>query len=301
MQGGEAFGGNFFVGETIVAQIAVAIAVIPFVALRTPTARANFDDNEAELRKRDVGAFWREGFVHFLGLRAGIYELDERVFAGRVEVEGFVHNAVKIGDAVFGFDFKGFREFEACFEKLRDVGGFEIEEMIALRIHEDGFGGSVHAGKSVFKNFAGIGSAEGVREIAGSEQLQAGAVEADAIEMDVVGIFIFFAPIGGEEESAGFFVERNDLIGDEFAGGDLVFKLAGGIEEVVVAPAVAFGPPDKFRAVADEAERLDAEPDVGALGDESFRDAAGGVGDANIDLAKIAVRADEVELVGSVG
>jgi hypothetical protein len=59
------------------------------------------------------------------------------------------------------------------------------------------------------------------------------------------------------------------LIGDVFTGSDLIFQFAGGIEEVVVAPAVALGPPDEFLAVAREAERFYAKPDVGTLLDES--------------------------------
>ncbi len=109
-----------------------------------------------------------------------------------------------------------------------------------------------------------------MRKIAGSERLQAGAVETDAIEMRVVGIFAVLAAVGGEIEGAGFFVEGDDLIGDVLAGSDLVFEFAGGVEEVVVCPAVAFGPPDEFLAVAGEAERFHAEPDVGAFFDESF-------------------------------
>lgn len=113
-----------------------------------------------------------------------------------------------------------------------------------MRVDQDGFGSGVDAGIGVLKVFAGVGRTERVRKITGSQGLQAGAIEIDAIEMRVVGIFIVFAAVGGEIEGAEFFVERNDLIGDVLAGGDLVFEFAGGVEEVVVGPTVAFGPPD---------------------------------------------------------
>ena len=168
MNSSEALGGDFFVGEAIVAEIAVAIAVIPLIALRTSAAGADFNDDETELRKRDVRALGRKSFVDFLGLRAGIDELDEGIFSGGIEVERLVHNTVEIGDAVFGFDFEGFGEFVAGFKKLRDVGGFEVEKVAALRIDENGLGSGVDAGIGVFKIFAGVWGTEGVRKIPGS-------------------------------------------------------------------------------------------------------------------------------------
>jgi len=62
--------------------------------------------------------------------------------------------------------------------------------------------------------------------------------------MSVIGIFGVFAAVGGEIEGAGFFVQRNDLIGDVLARSDLVLQFAGRVEEVIVAPAIALGPPD---------------------------------------------------------
>src|SRR5271163_782810 len=110
-----------------------------------------------------------EGFVHLFDLRAGIDELDKRIFARGIEVKRLVDYAVEVGDAIFGFDFEDFRKFETGFEELRDVGGFEIEELGALRVGERGFWSSVHAGIGVGKISPGIGCANGVREIAGSE------------------------------------------------------------------------------------------------------------------------------------
>jgi hypothetical protein len=74
--------------------------------------------------------------------------------------------------------------------------------------------------------------------------LEASAIEIGAVKVRVVGIFVLLATVGGEVEGAGFFVEKNDLVGDVPAGSNLVFEFAGGVEEIVVSPAVAFGPPD---------------------------------------------------------
>ena len=129
MNGGESLGGNFFVGEAVVAEIAVAVTVIPFIALRASAARTDLNDDETKLRERDIGALRREGFVHLFNLRARIDKLDQRIFARGIEVKRLVDYAVEIGDAIFGFDFEDFRKFETGFEELRDIGGFEIDEV----------------------------------------------------------------------------------------------------------------------------------------------------------------------------
>src|SRR5580658_7235266 len=218
MHGGEAFGGNFFVGEAVVAEVAVAVGVIPLVALRAASTGADFDDDETEVGEGDVGTFGGERFVDLFGWRAGVDELDERIFAGGIEVERLVHDAVEIGDAVFGFDFEDFGKFEAGFEELGDVGGFEVEELGALGVEENGFWSGVDTGVGVGEKFTVVGRAEGVREIAWTQELEAGAVEIDAVEMRVVRIFAMLAAVGGEIEGAGFFVKGEDLIGDVFAG-----------------------------------------------------------------------------------
>ena len=79
-----------------------------------------------------------------------------------------MHDAVEIGDAVFGFDFEDFGEFETGLEKLRDIGCFEVDELGALRVDQDRFGSGVDAGVGVLEKFAGVGGAEGVGEIGGS-------------------------------------------------------------------------------------------------------------------------------------
>jgi hypothetical protein len=168
MDGREALGDDHFVGEAIIAEIAVAEGVVPLVTLGAAAAGADFDDDEAELRERDVGTLRSESLVNTFGLRAGIDEFDERIFARGIEVEGLVEDAVEIGDAVFGFDSENFGKFEAGFEKLRDVGGFEVEELGTLRVEEDGFRDGVDAGVGVGEKFAVVWGAEGVGEIAGA-------------------------------------------------------------------------------------------------------------------------------------
>src|SRR5216684_2382456 len=102
---------RFLIGQTVVAQIAVAEGVIPLRAMRISPAIPNFDHDETELRQHDVGALRREGFVNALSLWAGINERDDGVFLVRVEVEGLVHYPVQIRYAVVRFHLEGLWKF----------------------------------------------------------------------------------------------------------------------------------------------------------------------------------------------
>ena len=50
----ELLDGGLLVGQAVVAQVAVAVVVVPLRPLRMSAAIADFDDDEAELRQRDV-------------------------------------------------------------------------------------------------------------------------------------------------------------------------------------------------------------------------------------------------------
>src|SRR5207244_5000949 len=78
---------RFLVGETIIAQVPVAIVVVPLRSLRIAAAVADLDDDKPELRQRLAAAARIEYFRHALGLRSGIHEQDDGVLLGRIEVE----------------------------------------------------------------------------------------------------------------------------------------------------------------------------------------------------------------------
>ena len=88
---------------------------------------------------------------------------------------------------------------------------------------------------------------------------------------------------------------------DELAGGDLVLQLAGAVVEVIMAPAVALGPPDHLLAAVDEAQGLDVDVGVEDFLDEDLDLARGRVGQADVVAVQVAALAAEVELVGRVG
>src|SRR5262245_50968621 len=109
---GQLLDGGLLIRQTVIAQVAVAVVVIPLRSLRIAAAIADLYDNEAELRESDPVISRRERLGHALGLRAGIDEGYDRIFPIRVEIERFVHHAVKIGDAVIGLDLERLGEFE---------------------------------------------------------------------------------------------------------------------------------------------------------------------------------------------
>ena len=84
---------RLLVGQSVVAQIAVAVVVVPLRPLRVAAAIADLDDDEAELRERDVVAARVERLGDALGLRARIDERDDRILPRRIEVERLVHHA----------------------------------------------------------------------------------------------------------------------------------------------------------------------------------------------------------------
>ena len=68
----ELLDGGLLVGEPVVAQVAIAVVVIPLRALRVAAAVAHLDHDEAELRERHVVAARGERLGDALGLRSRI-------------------------------------------------------------------------------------------------------------------------------------------------------------------------------------------------------------------------------------
>src|SRR5579862_7673297 len=105
----ELLDGGLLVGESVVAQIAVAVVVIPLRPIRTAASVADLDHDESDVGERDVQLARIEGPRHALSLRTGIDVLDDRILLRLVEVERLVHHAVEVGDAVVGLDVERLR------------------------------------------------------------------------------------------------------------------------------------------------------------------------------------------------
>ena len=140
-----------------------------------------------------------------------------------------------------------------------------------------------------------------MRRVSGRQELHAGAVEADLVEVRVVRVLALLAPGGGDVDDARLVVDALERGGHELALGDAVLQRAGGgVIEIEVPPAVALRPEDELRAVAGEAERLRLDIGVQPFLDERLDVARGGVGDADVEAMHVAAEAREVDLVGAV-
>src|SRR4029450_3871 len=79
--------GRLLVGETIIAQIPVAVVVIPLRSLRVAAAIPDLDHDEPELRQRLAIASRIERLGHAFGLRSRVDVQNNRVFLERIEMD----------------------------------------------------------------------------------------------------------------------------------------------------------------------------------------------------------------------
>ncbi len=155
--GRELLDGGFLVGQTVIAQIAVTVVVVPLRAVGVAAAVTDGDYDESRLRQT-VGAHGhaREGIGCGLDLRSRVDVVDDGVAFGRVEIERLVHYAVQIGHAVGGLDGECLGEFVSVGEQLREVAGFERHELVAQAVVQSRLGDGVHARVVVDEVAAGV-------------------------------------------------------------------------------------------------------------------------------------------------
>ena len=105
------FDGIFVVGERIVAQVAVAVVVVPLAARRMTATLTHADHYESCL-SQTVGARCHasERIIGCLDLWSWIDIVDDRIDLGRIEVEWLVHGAPEVGDAIGCLDLEYLRE-----------------------------------------------------------------------------------------------------------------------------------------------------------------------------------------------
>ena len=83
-----------------------------------------------------------------------------------------------------------------------------------------------------------------------AEQLQPGAVHADAVEVNEVGVPALFAADRGEVDRAAGLVHRDEFGDQPRTRGDTVLEGAVAVVEVEVAETVPLGPPQELGSVA---------------------------------------------------
>ncbi len=81
------------------------------------------------------------------------------------------------------------------------------------------------------------------------------SVEADAVEVLVVGVFILFAPHGRKIDHTARLVYFQDVVDVPRTVGQLAFEVAFVVVEIEMGPAVALAPLHEFLAVGDGRKR----------------------------------------------
>ncbi len=273
--------------------------MVPLRALRVAAAIAHFDDDEAVLCERRAGPAGIEGLGHALGLRPGIDVGDDRILLRRIEVERLVHHAVDIRDAIVRLDRERLGELEAGFLQRRQVRRLELRDDVAQRVDEHRLRRRVHARVVVHEIPRVVRHRHRVRGVAGVQQLHAGAVVTDAIEVRIVGILALLAADGRQVEGLRSVVHAVDRHRDELPLGHAVLQRAGvRVIEVVVAPAVALGPEQQVGAAVHQPQRPRLDVGIRALFDDGAHFSRPGIGDTDVEPLLVATEAREVDLVG---
>jgi hypothetical protein len=166
---------------------------------------------------------------------------------------------------------------------------------------ELGLRGLVDAGEVIHEKAGRVVHFGVVGGVALVQLFEARAVQVDTVEMRVVGVLGRLPAAGREVDDAGPLVDLLDPLADELARGELGLELALAVVEVVVAPAVALGPPDHLLSAAEEAQGLEIDVGVETLLDKDLDLARGRVGQADLVAVEVAGLAAEIELVGRVG
>src|ERR1041385_8611475 len=91
--GGELLDAGFLIGESVVAHVEVAEALIRVRPIRTPAPIADLDHDEAEIGETLVHAHRTEREGDRLRLRPRIDVSDDRILLRRIEIEGLEHVA----------------------------------------------------------------------------------------------------------------------------------------------------------------------------------------------------------------
>ena len=154
--GGKLLDGCFLIGQTIVAEIAVAVVVIPFRTVGMSAAVADGDHYESGLCET-VGAHRHAGerIVGGLDLRARIYIVDDGIGLLGIEIKRLVHDSVEIGHSVGCLDSEHFGELVAVGEQLAEIGALQCHDFISAGVVESCLRYGVDAGE-VIDEIAGV-------------------------------------------------------------------------------------------------------------------------------------------------
>ncbi len=287
---GELLDGRLLVLETVVPHVEVAVGAVGLGAGGGAAAVSHLDDDETELGQLLAAARGGERVGHPLCLRSGVHVDDQGVLLCGIEVEGLPHVAVEIRDPVRRLDLERRGRSPAHLRDAGDVGLSEGHDLLSVLIAEDGSVGQVHPGVGVHDVAPGLGHARAMGPVAGVEEREPGAVEADPVQVLVVDVLSRLPSVGAEPEQPLLLVHFDDAAGAEPARRDGVLELAVQPIQVVVAPAGPLGPPDQLAAIFQVADALSGL--VGVV--EALRDEGAEVAGVRVDDPVLEVAAEAV-------
>ena len=174
---------GFFICQSVIPQVAVAIVVIPFGSggVTAPIAHGHYDESQLSEAVDPVHATGK-GLIYRFGLRAGIYVGDDRIFFRGIEIEGLVDDAVEVCYPVICLGGECFGETVACLEEAAHICFFEVHELAACRGIEEGrHRCAIHPGLGVDKESVTVVKGYSMVCIARIEESKVRAIEPDTI------------------------------------------------------------------------------------------------------------------------
>ena len=237
----------FLVLEAVVAEIAVAVVVVPFGPVRMTAPVAHGYDNEPEL-SQPVGPRESSAPRNVVGfhLRTRIYVIAYRIDLCGIEIKWFVDGAVEIGYTICRLDLEPLRELVTRSEKKREVSLAEVAHFLSGRIEKRRSRFVVHAGiigNEILAVVRGYRVNVHVRNV---EHLRLAALQTHPVNMHLIWILALFLTAGAEQDIALLFIDSEHVIHMVCPFGKVSYQCSVSIVEIEVRPSVALGPMNQF-------------------------------------------------------
>ena len=286
--------GVFLVLQAVIAQVPVAVVVVPFRAHRMAAAVADGHDDEAELRQAvGAGHTLAPGDVDGLHLRTGINVVADGIDLRGVEVKRLVDGAVKVRHAVRRLDLETLREAVSGLEQAGEVGLLEVHDRAAGRDvdqHDERLG--VHPGGVGNEVFRIIGGRREDVHVIHVELDGRTAADSDTVVVHLVRILARDHAAGAEDHIlAGRAEDGLDMVGTLR---EVALQRSVRTIEIEVGPAVALAPPDEV-AAGEEHRVAPLLVGVHPFADEGFRAVGINPDIAEVDLVEVAAEAVHIE------
>ena len=271
--------GIFLVFQTIVAQVSVAVVVIPLGAVGMAAAVAHRNHNHAQLGQAVGAQVEAPGNVVGLDLGPGIHVVGDGIYLRRVKVEGLVQFAPKVGNAVGRLYLEAFRELVAGGQQSAEVGFFQGGAFSRSGVHQHDGGLVIYAGVIGYQVFPVVRRRGQHIHVVHIQLYHGAAAEQDAVVVHLVGILGRIHATGAHHQVGGRGAQHIFHVVGAFR--ELALEGAVGPVQIQVGPAVPLAPPDEV--AGREQERLT----VFHIGVHALRHQGAGAVGLEVDAAQV--------------